>query len=90
MDIVSIGLGHLFGPLSNMDHPLLPKTEMVQLVMPIWTMDGPFDSYTSQLLGVSTGRADHGLAQSNSFWAGYGRAQLINGPTGQKTNWYMV
>ena len=39
---------------------------------------------------VSTGRADHGLAQSNSFWAGYGHAQLINGPTGQKTNWYTV
>ena len=39
---------------------------------------------------VSTERADHGLAQSNSFWAGYGRAQLINGPTGQKTNWYKV
>ncbi|WZZ89463.1 hypothetical protein YC2023_118042 [Brassica napus] len=27
-----------------MDHPLLPKTEMVQLVMPNWAMDGPFDS----------------------------------------------
>ncbi|KAF2582226.1 hypothetical protein F2Q68_00004278 [Brassica cretica] len=38
-------------------------------------------------LEVSTGRTDHGLAQSNSFWAGYGRAQLINGSTGQKTNW---
>ena len=39
---------------------------------------------------VSTGRADHGLVQSNSFWACYGRVQLINGPIGQKTNWYMV
>ena len=47
-------------------------------------------SLLDQSLEVSTGRADHGLAQSNSFWAGYGRAQLINGPTGQKTNWYMV
>ena len=46
LDMVSIGIGHLFGPLSNMDHPLVPKTEMVQLVMPIWTMDGSFDSYT--------------------------------------------
>ena len=27
-----------------MDHSLLPKTEMVQLVMPNWAMDGPFDS----------------------------------------------
>ncbi|KAF3487314.1 hypothetical protein F2Q69_00055638 [Brassica cretica] len=27
-----------------MDHPLLPKTEMVQMVMPNWAMDGPFDS----------------------------------------------
>ncbi|CAF1738334.1 unnamed protein product [Brassica oleracea var. botrytis] len=27
-----------------MDHPLLPKTEMVQVVMPNWDMDGPFDS----------------------------------------------
>ena len=42
------------------------------------------------VLEVSIGRTDHGLVQSNSFWAGYGRAQLINGPTGQKTNWYMV
>ena len=41
-------------------------------------------------LEVSIGRADHGLAQSNSFWAGYGRPQFINGSTGQKTNWYMV
>ncbi|CAF2005640.1 unnamed protein product, partial [Brassica oleracea] len=37
-------------------------------------------------LEVSIGRADHGLAQSNSFWAGYGRPQFINGSTGQKTN----
>ena len=44
LDMVSIGLGHLFGPLSNMDHSLLSKTEMVQLVMPNWAMDGPFDS----------------------------------------------
>ncbi|KAH0869784.1 hypothetical protein HID58_076806 [Brassica napus] len=39
-------------------------------------------------LEVSIGRADHGLAQSNSFWAGYGRPQFINGSTGQKTNWH--
>lgn len=47
LDMVSIGLRYLFGPLSNMDHPLLPKTEMVQMVMPNWAMDGPFDSSTS-------------------------------------------
>ena len=39
---------------------------------------------------MSPGQADHGLAHSNSFLAGYGRAQLINGPSGQKNNWYMV
>ena len=37
-------------------------------------------------LEVSTGRTDDGLAHSNSFWAGYGRAQLINSSIGQKTN----
>ncbi|KAF2558612.1 hypothetical protein F2Q68_00014296 [Brassica cretica] len=35
-------------------------------------------------LEVSTGRADHRLAQSNSSWAGYGHAQLINGPIGKR------
>ena len=44
LDMVSIGFGHLFGPLSNRNHPLLPKTEMVQLVKPNWAVDGPFDS----------------------------------------------
>ena len=29
---------------------------------------------------VSTGRADHGLIQLNSFWVGYRRAQFINDP----------
>ena len=43
-----------------------------------------------KFIEVSTGRADDRLAQSDSFWVGYGRAQLINGPTGQKTNWYIV
>ena len=27
-----------------MDHLLLSKTEIVQMVMPNWAMDGPFDS----------------------------------------------
>ena len=31
------------GPLSNMDHPLLPKIEIIQLVMPNWALE-PFDS----------------------------------------------
>lgn len=36
-----------FGPLSNMDHPILPITEMVNLVKPKWALDGPFDSSTN-------------------------------------------
>ena len=50
-----------------------------------------YTSVTPQL-EVSTGRADHRLAQSNSSWAGYGHVQLINGPIGKRpigtwSNW---
>ena len=38
LDMVSIDLGHLFGPLS--------KIEMVQLVKLNWALDRPFDSST--------------------------------------------
>ena len=41
LDMISIDLGHLFGLLSNMDHPLLPKIEMVQLVKSSWALAAP-------------------------------------------------
>ena len=44
LDMISINLRHLFGSLSNIDHPLLPKTETSPIG--IWT---DFSAYSIHL-----------------------------------------
>ena len=44
LDMIFIGFGRFCGPLSNMDRPLMSQTEIVQLALPKWVLDGPFDS----------------------------------------------
>ncbi|XP_013639412.1 PREDICTED: histidine biosynthesis bifunctional protein hisIE, chloroplastic-like [Brassica oleracea var. oleracea] len=48
-----------------------------------------YTSVTPQL-EVSTGRADHRLAQSNSSWAGLWTCPINKWSNWKKTNWYMV